>query len=49
MWKELAKRVNAQKVEGKLRRGRPKMRWGIALIVTQKEWEKNGQKEHKIE
>ena len=25
MWKELAKRVNAQNVEGKWRRGRPKM------------------------
>ena len=39
MWKQigdekLAKTADAQKVEGKRRRGRPTLRWGIALKVT---------------
>ena len=33
----LAKRAGAQKVEGKLKRRRAKLRWGIALKVTSKE------------
>ena len=40
----LAKRADVQKVEVKYKRGRPKLRWGIALKVTFKEWEKNGGK-----
>ena len=31
---KLAKRPDARKVDGKWRRGRPKLRWGIALKVT---------------
>ena len=31
---KLAKRADAQKVEGKWRRGRPKLRWEITLKVT---------------
>ena len=42
----VAKKVNAQKFEGKTGRRRPKMRCGI---VTQKEWEKNGEKEQQVE
>ena len=38
---KLAKRADALKVERKWRRGRPKLRWGIALSVTKNEWEKN--------
>ena len=34
---KLAKRTDTQKVEGKYRRGRPKLRWEIALKVTLKE------------
>ena len=30
----LTKRTDAQKVEGKWSRGKPKLRWGIALKVT---------------
>ena len=30
---KLAKRADVQKVEGRCRRGRPKLRWGIVLIV----------------
>ena len=35
------KRADVHTVEGKLTRGRPKLRCVIALIVTQKEWEKD--------
>ena len=31
---KLANRADAQKMEEKKRRGRPKLRWGIALKVT---------------
>ena len=34
---KLAKRADTQKVEEKWRRGRPKLRWGIALKETLKE------------
>ena len=37
---EMTKRADDQKVEGKLTREKPKLRWVIAL--TLKEWEKNG-------
>ena len=33
-----------QKVEGKWRRERSKLRWGIVFKVTQKDWEKNEKK-----
>ena len=39
---KLAKTADAQKVEGKWWRGRPKLKWGIGLKVTYREWAKNG-------
>ena len=39
---KLAKRADVQKDEWKWRRERPKLRWGITLKVTYKEWERNG-------
>ena len=45
MWKKvgdekLAKRADAQKVEGKWRRERPNLRWEVALkVMIWKEWE----------
>ena len=44
VYEKLAKRADAQKVEGKWRRVRPKLRWGIGLKVMWKEWEKNEKK-----
>ena len=46
---KLAKRADAQKVEGKGRRGRPRMRWGTAVREILKEWEENGEQQQKIE
>ena len=46
---KLAKRTDVQKVGDKRRRGRPKLRWEIALKETWKEWEKNGGKEEQTE
>ena len=40
---KLAKRADIQKVKGEYKRGSPKLRWGIALKGTYKEWEKNGE------
>ena len=41
-------RGDIQNVEGKAS-GRPKLRWGIALRMTQKECEKIGDKEQQTE
>jgi hypothetical protein len=48
MWKnrrwKTGKESRCPKSGGKWRRGRTKLRWGIALKVILKEWEKNGKK-----